>query len=133
MTSRMDSKIGTAEAATGGDATLLAAWERRQNALAIIMTRGSFFHGATHSPREYDIYAKAEEKIAATSAATVRGVIVKLWVALDATGTSFIESDRVMHDAFRRANIAELMPLRPDMDYDAEIIVSTISDRAYPL
>lgn len=110
------------------DAALLEAWNMRQQSLAEIETRGSYFDVETHSRDQGDIHDAAEETVRLLQAKTTRGILVKLWVALSHCGDGFSDEHRAQSDAVRRADLAEVEGFAVDLDFAPEVVFGAIRD-----
>ncbi len=113
-------------AADSPDAELLAAWRTRQQTLARIERRGTFFDMERHSPRLVAIYDEAEMAIYNLPAHTPAGVLAKMWLAFSHMGVARDEEDRVRHDVIRRAHLPVVLLYRHRLDFEEGTMLSAI-------
>lgn len=118
-------------AADDKDARLIAAWNTRQSALATIEARGNFFHAETHSPEAAQAFDLAEMDVHTIPAATTRGAICKLWIALSHIGIVHNEDDRREHDAIRRADLPEVASFADQMGFAEAGIFAAIRNLTF--
>lgn len=108
------------------DAAILAAWEIRQQNLAIIESRGRYFHAEDHSPAEAAAFDEADDLIAQSIPKTLPGTLAKLWLALGAIGHSDTERDARHRDIIRRAVLADVEAIEREFEHDQSLVFTAI-------
>jgi hypothetical protein len=118
-------------AANPADTGLLKAWNERQTALAKIEKRGSFYLSEYHSAELTEEFDAAEMKVVNIEAATPRGLLCKLWVALAHSGGPVSGPEgRAQFDAIRRADYAEVTSFACELNFDSQCIWRVIQSLA---
>jgi len=111
------------------DASILTAWNTRQTALSIIEFRGPYWRGEIHSPLESDVLDSAEMVISRTPAASIRGVLAKLWVTLSfSVPYSDVRDGASQKSAILRAAVREIEAFADDFDLEQKILFHAIRD-----
>ena len=114
--------------AASADAKLLTAWNERQSALAEIESRGLFYSSESHSPHALARFDAAVMEVHEAEAATLRGVLVKLWQALSLAGGQIIsDEDQAMSDAIRRADFGEVASFADELEFEVAALWSAVS------
>jgi hypothetical protein len=115
-----------AYARSDGDEAILAAWDRRQAALAVIEANGPYFDAETDSPEAAAIYDEADVAIAKATATTPRGLLVQAWVAASYVQDSFNEVGRRQNAMIRRADYAGLLGEGAYLDWELQTQLAVI-------
>lgn len=114
------------------DAALLAAWNHRQLLVNEIERVCRFYDADDHCPGKLAAFDLLENSIPKMPAMSVKGLLAKLWIALDHRGP-VIRTDeaRVESDAIRRADFGEVEAFAERLDFDQQIIFGAIRDLRY--
>lgn len=121
--------IGAVEIADDSpDKMILGFWNVRQNILATIESRGSFYNSEAHSSAETADFDNLENMIPKMPALTVEGVMAKLWIAMGHCGDGWSLERRAQGDAIRRADFDEVEAFEDQLDYNAQAIFRAICD-----
>jgi hypothetical protein len=120
---------GPAARSDGHDTALMAAWSTRQQAMAAIRLRGSFYMAPDHSPAETLANDKAEQAIADLRADTIEGVLAKLWVSLaQHLAPQDGDQESGLWLSATKADIPALAEFEDDFDFPQRLIFSAIRD-----
>jgi hypothetical protein len=111
------------------DAFIVAAWNKRQEALAALEARGTFYDADDHSPKEMEAFDTLENGIPLLPALTAYGLIAKLWVSMTHRGPYCSTAEiRAEQDTIRRADYAEVEALLDRLDFDQQATFRAIRD-----
>lgn len=110
------------------DLSILKAWNNRQEILAEIEQRSSFYNADDWQHDQFDFH---NELIVQTPARTLDGAMLKLWVAMEAAGgDGFTAARTAESDTIRRADTDEIAMIAPELDFPQCLIFRIIGELA---
>lgn len=125
--------MGTVEIATNDpDVALLRSWNERQRILAEIEAHGRYYDGDNNCPAKMHAFEIFENAIPKMQALTAKGLLAKLWIALEHRGPHITTDElRAESDAVRRADFEEVEGFAERFDFDQSVIFEAIKNIRY--